>query len=253
MAYYFASDLHLGLTYRGQSPLARERLFVRWLDQIAPDCQKLFLVGDVFDFWYEWSHVVPAGFVRVLGRLAALADSGVEIHFMIGNHDMWAGDYLSREIGMVVHTAPYVFDTESGRRIFVDHSHALGEHDFWGRTMLRLFTSHTARWLFSHLLHPNWAMTLGKGWSNSSRHARQDVAHTFGNENERIVKYARTLLSQGQKIDYFIVGHLHTPILYPLTPNSCLVVLGQWITDPQYARLDPSSGEIQLLSYELNS
>lgn len=250
MAYYFASDLHLGLTYRGESPLNRERLFVRWIDMIASDCEKLFLVGDVFDFWYEWSGVVPAGFVRVLGRLAELTDSGVEVHFLVGNHDMWAGEYLAREIGVVVHTEPYVFSTEGGVRVFVDHSHALGEHDFWGRTMLRLFGSNSARWMFSHLLHPNWAMALGKGWSSSSRHSREDVSHTFGCEQERVVRYARELLASGQRVDYFVVGHLHTPILYPLTAKSSLVVLGQWITDPYYARMDPQSGTVELLKYQ---
>lgn len=249
MAYYFASDLHLGLSYRSESPRNRERLFVDWLEMVAPDCTKLFLVGDVFDFWYEWSGVVPAGFTRVLGRLAQMADSGVEIHFMAGNHDMWAGDYLASEIGVIVHTQPYIFETNNGTKVFVDHSHALGEHDFWGRTMLRLFSSKTARWMFSHLLHPNWAMALGRGWSSSSRHSRGDVAHTFGQENERVVKYARSLLASGERIDYFVVGHLHTPILYPLNNNSSLVVLGQWITDPYYARMDPQTDVIELIPY----
>lgn len=126
MAYYFASDVHLGLAYNGADPRGRERRFVAWLDSIRADCEGLFLAGDIFDFWFEYERVAPKGFVRTLGKLAEFCDSGIPVHFFVGNHDLWVGDYFEKEIGMTVHTAPATFDLY-GRTVFIAHGDGLGK------------------------------------------------------------------------------------------------------------------------------
>ena len=236
MAYYFASDMHLGLRYRDVDPVEREKVFVEWLSGIEHDCQRLFLIGDVFDFWFEWKRVVPRGFVRVLGKLASMRDKGIEIDFFAGNHDMWLTDYLSAEAGIRVHNAGGSFVLQ-GRQVFIDHGDTLGRREWQGRTLSKWFRSKYLRWLFSHLIHPDAAMRFGYSWSASSRHAREGVAHEFRFEEELLVVFAREYLEE-HKIDYFVFGHLHTPVEYPLTESSTLIVLGEWIENPAYARME---------------
>ena len=166
--HYFASDIHLGA---GDPAAAREveRRFVAWLDRAGRDAESIFLVGDIFDFWFEYRRVVPKGFVRTLGKLAELTDWGVRVVFLTGNHDMWVGDYLTRECGVEVYTAPQLL-TLGGRRIFVAHGDNM---NIDGQPMLRLlnriFRSRTLRWLFSWGVHPDWAMRFGHWWSGKSR------------------------------------------------------------------------------------
>lgn len=269
--YYFTSDVHLGLSYRGSDPRVRERLFVKWLREIEGDCEKLFLVGDVFDFWFEWQHVVPKGFTRLFGQLALMSDVGIEIHFFAGNHDMWLRDYFQRELGLIVHEQGEEFEV-NGTRFYVAHGDTQGQElsndDIWGRRLSKLFRSRTARWCFSNLLHPDLAMTFGLGWSNSSRHSREAVGHGFGGNGERIVRFAKHYLETRPGVRYFICGHFHTPVVFDLggafvsgvssgttstsgtsDNHSKLCVLGEWITDPRYARLDVERGVLELLPY----
>ena len=188
--YYFASDMHLGLPPAAETA-GRERLLIRWLREAATDAEAIFLVGDVFDFWYEYRRVIPKGFVRLLGTLAELTDRGIAIHFFTGNHDMWAYDYLERECGVQVHATPLEM-TCYGKRLFITHGDDITarEHGFWTRRMNGCFRSKTMRWLFSHLLHPDRALRFGHAWSSHSRKSKA-VAHRFLGEAEPMVHFAR--------------------------------------------------------------
>lgn len=246
MAYYFASDVHLGLSYRGEDPREREARFVAWLEAIRPDCEGLFLVGDVFDFWFEYRRVIPKGFVRVQGTLASFCDSGIPVHFFVGNHDLWISDYFSREIGMTVHTTPTTLEL-CGRTLFVAHGDGLGKSGDWKYALLRrIFHSRCLRRIVSAVLHPNVMMRFGQWWSSHNRHGRSTgVAHTFRGEEEPIVRFARVYLAEHPDTDYLVCGHLHTPIIYRLNARSSVVVLGEWMEHPMYGRLD-TDGEMEL-------
>lgn len=241
MAIYFASDVHLGLSYRGQKAEFTERRFVAWLRHIEADCEELYLVGDIFDFWFEWRRVVPRGFVRLMGQLALMSDRGIRITIFAGNHDMWHCDYLEQEIGARVLFSPLSVELQ-GRQLFIAHGDNIGkERPVFGRILGSVFRSRAAKWLFSKFIHPNTAMRFGLGWSSSSRHGREEVSHQFRGENEYLVRYARQCQVH---YDYFIFGHLHTPTIYIINDASEVVILGEWIEKPTYARMENSVVEL---------
>lgn len=249
MAYYFASDIHLGLSYNGADPREREERFVAWLDAIRGDCEGLFLVGDIFDFWFEYRRVIPKGFVRTLGKLAEFCDSGIPVHFFVGNHDLWVGDYFAREIGMTVHLEPTVFDL-CGRRLLIAHGDGLGKIGDWKYALLRrIFHSRFLRRFFSAVLHPNVMMRFGHWWSSHNRHGRKEgVAHRFRGEEEPVVRFARTYIADHPETAYVVCGHIHTPACLRLSDRSSVVVLGEWIEHPVYGRLD-ATGTLELIEY----
>ena len=245
MAYYFASDTHIGLTLDGR-PVESERRLMAWLEKIEKDADAVFLLGDIFDFWYEYKRVVPKGFVRLLGRLAEMTDRGMQIHFFPGNHDMWIRDYFERECGLIVHREG--LSTELyGKRIYMAHGDAVGYGGAKVASMQRVFRSRTARRLFSALVHPDAALKFGQGWSQGSR-ARKNIAHAFRGEEEGVVKFAREYLAaEDPDVDYFVFGHLHCPAEYPLTERSTLYVLGEWTSDgyPVYGMLTPQGFSLE--------
>jgi len=234
--YYFASDMHLG---HGDAPSAqhRERRLVQWLDMVAEDAQAIYLLGDVFDFWYEWREVVPAGHVRLLGKLAELSDRGVEIHLFTGNHDMWQRGYLERECGVRVHYSPEQ-TLLAGRRVWIGHGDNL---NIKGQPMLQLmnsmFRSRVVRALFSWLVHPSLSMSFGKWWSGSSRKAH-GAGPNPDEANRSLVEYAEQHPNAAD-IDLFIFGHTHAPASYRTT-HSEVYFLGEWIGcgTPTYGVLD---------------
>lgn len=245
--YYFASDMHLGLNGRLASR-QRELLLVQWLDDVSADADAIFIVGDMFDFWYEYRRVVPKGFTRLLGKLSSLCDNGTEIHFFAGNHDMWAYDYLHEECGVQVHHTP--LETELyGRRLFITHGDDItaAYHGSLTRIMNGCFRSGNARWLFSHLLHPDAALRFGHNWSSHSRKSKA-IAHRFLGEDEPMVRFARTYSDTERHVDYFVFGHTHCAEIYRLGNGSTTVFLGEWIENPTYAVLAPS-GEMTLHRY----
>ena len=244
--YYFASDMHLGLLPEQESR-EREKLLVGWLRTVAADAEAIFLVGDVFDFWYEYRRVVPKGFTRLLGTLSELTDRGVEIHFFTGNHDMWAYDYLQTECGVRVHDKP-LETLLCGKRFFITHGDDITarEHGFPTRLMNRTFRSPAVRWLFSHLLYPDTALRYGHGWSSHSRKSNA-VTHRFLAEEEPMVRFARRYCAH-EPVDYFVFGHNHCAEIYPLGNGSTAVFLGEWIEHPTYAVLD-STGRVSLRRY----
>lgn len=231
---YFASDQHFGAP-DNPSSLIREKRFLNWLDQIKTDCQVLFLLGDLFDFWFEYKQVVPRGFVRVLGKLAELSDSGINIYFFTGNHDMWMRDYLTEEIGATVFYDRQYFKI-NGKKFFLAHGDGLGPGDKGYKRMKKLFTNKVARFCF-YLLHPDFAVWLGINTSRKNKliSGAEDV-HFLGEEKEWLVQYVKRKL-ESEHFDYFIFGHRHFPLEIPIK-NSVYMNLGDWVNHFTYAVFD---------------
>lgn len=235
---YFASDLHLGVDARLPSG-ERERLFVRWLDEVvAPDADALYLLGDVFEFWFEYRRVVPRGFVRLLGKLAELRDGGLRIEYFTGNHDLWMGDYFEQELGIPLRRRPRV-DQLDGRRFFIGHGDGLGPGDVGYKRMKRVFTNPAAQWAYARL-HPNFAVALAERVSGFSRqHTRLEEAAWLGAEREWLALYAERKLARDPTLDYFVFGHRHLPIDYPLSGARVRYVnAGDWLHHQSYVRWD---------------
>ncbi|MEG0656228.1 MAG: UDP-2,3-diacylglucosamine diphosphatase, partial [Mucinivorans sp.] len=238
MAVYMASDIHLGLEFGTKSPKEREKQFVDWLRSIENDCSELFLVGDIFDFFFEWKHVVPKGAVRTLAALSALVDRGVEVHFFPGNHDLWVNDYLSKECGIIIERQPMI-RVIGGYKFFIAHGDDYCKHGFFGAIIFGLFHSSWARKIGSWLIHPDLLMAFGLRWSLSNRLRRGGVAHIFGREDDFLVSFARKyLVTVDSGIDYFVFGHEHTPLIYRLNETSQLVILGEWLANPMVVCVD---------------
>lgn len=244
--YYFVSDIHLGLGTPEESA-ARERLFIRWINEVSADAEAIFIVGDLFDFWYEYRRVVPKGFTRLLGTLSALTDRGAKIHFFPGNHDLWSYDYLYEECGVIIHNTPLEIEL-NGKKTFITHGDDITaqEKGFLTRMMNSIFRNRGARWAFSHFVHPDVAMLFGLNWSSSSRKSKA-VAHRFLAEEEPMVRFARRYASHNP-INYFVFGHNHCAQIHPLNKETSAVFLGEWIENPTYATLS-CDGNITLLRY----
>lgn len=240
---YFASDFHLGLK-AGTDPMERERRVVKWLADVSSTAKSIFLVGDLFDFWWEYKKVVPKGFTRFLGKISELTDSGIEIHFFTGNHDMWIGDYLEKECGMILHTGELRFELD-GRRFCVAHGEGLGVNDRRYLALLWLFRNKTLRKIYS-MLHPRFGIALAHRWSRNSRLSKSFSREFRGEENEPLVRYARETL-QHDNIDFFIFGHRHLALDMPLSEQNRMIILGNWFNAPVYA--DWNGEEMTLRDY----
>ncbi|MCD8103256.1 MAG: UDP-2,3-diacylglucosamine diphosphatase [Alistipes sp.] len=243
--YYFAADVHLGLDAATTSA-ERERLFVRWLDEVSADADAIFLVGDVFDFWFEYKRVVPKGFTRLLGKFSELTDRGIPVHFFVGNHDMWAYDYLSTECGLRIHYKPEVFEL-AGKEVFVAHGDNMYiKKPFPEKVMHAGFHSKWLRWLFAGLIHPNSAMRFGRWWSQQSRKAHAKT-HVFCGEKEYLIQYARAYKDAVRtvNVDYFVFGHIHCAHMYDMGGGSTAVFLGEWLYSPAFAVMD-GEGRMEL-------
>ncbi len=230
---YFASDMHFGVPGRDDSA-TRERKFVQWLDRIAGDAGELFLLGDVFDFWFEYKKVVPKGFVRVLGKLAELSDRGISLHFFTGNHDLWIRDYLTVETGMHLYRSPQVFERH-GKRFLIGHGDGLGPGDPGYKFMKSIFVNPVAQWMF-RWLHPDAGVALAQYLSRKNKYISGEETPWRG-EEEAIIKYCRTYAS-GERIDFFVFGHRHTPVIYPLDAQGIYVNTGDWLHAYSYAVFD---------------
>ncbi len=234
---YFISDLHLGLYPKNES-MRREKLAVHFLDSISNDVQELFLLGDVFDFWFEYKKVVPKGFTRFMGKLAQLNDKGVNIHFFTGNHDVWAFDYLSEEIGATIYHAPVLF-TINGSKFLIGHGDGLGSNDIGYSLLKFLFRCRFAQFLFARI-HPNFSVWLGHAWSKNSRYSK-GLAETFmGEDKEHQIKYAKKYLLS-HSVDFFVFGHRHLMLNLSLNDKSRFINLGEWITLFSYGSYDGTS------------
>ena len=246
--YYFVSDIHLGAG-TPEEQRRTERAFCRWLDMVADDARAIYLMGDIFDFWFEYKRVVPQGFVRVLGRLAALADKGVELHMFIGNHDMWCGDYLSRECGVTLHFKPEVVEL-AGLRLHLAHGDNMNiKRQPMLRLMNAVFHSSVARWLFRWFIHPDLAMKFGHWWSGKSRKSHSKSNITVDNLSF-LVEYARQHHASHSATDAYLFGHMH--LAHDYREESLRVLfLSDWSSDvAQYILLD-ERGELNLKNFDI--
>ncbi|MDA9584266.1 UDP-2,3-diacylglucosamine diphosphatase [Flavobacteriaceae bacterium] len=223
---YFASDQHLGAP-TPKASLPREKKFVAWLDTIKEDAGTIFLLGDLFDFWFEYKTVVPKGFVRVLGKLAELKDAGIDIYFFVGNHDLWMRDYFQKELNIPVFHKPEEFEI-NGKIFLIGHGDGLGPSDHGYKRMKKVFTFPFFKWLF-RWLHPDIGVRLGHYFSVKNKLISGDEdARFLGEENEWLAQYCRRKLTE-KHYDFFVFGHRHLPLEIELNNNSTYINLGDWI------------------------
>lgn len=237
--YYFVSDVHLGLHHKG--PEERERKFSSFLLGLPPNTKALFLLGDIFDFWYEYKNVIPRQFTRTLGALAQLGDRGVEVYFFNGNHDVWTYGYFEQELGIKIKQQPYVTELE-GKRFCLGHGDGLGAGDTGYKFLKSIFNNKFLQFLFSGI-HPRWAFSLAHTWSKHNRLAHgepgTDQQGGFRGGNERIVQYAEAFQqSSPLPVDYFIFGHFHYKTHMKLKSGGEIYILGEWIYKYDYLVFD---------------
>lgn len=231
---YFASDFHLG-SHPKSATKEREQRIVSWLDHIKADAAELYLLGDIFDFWFEYSTVVPKGYVRFLGKLAELSDAGVAITLFKGNHDMWMFGYLKDELNATVIDDELVIE-RNGKTFFLHHGDGLGPGDKSYKRLKKIFRSPICQWLFARL-HPNLGIGIAEHWSKSSRVASGNKEVFLGESKEWLAVYAKQVL-RSQHVDYFIFGHRHLPLDIALNEHSTYINLGEWINHNTYAVFD---------------
>jgi len=228
---YFASDFHLGAPNLVES-LKREKQIVAWLSFIEPDAKEIFLVGDIFDFWFEYKRAIPKGFVRLQGKIAELTDKGIPVHVFTGNHDMWIFDYLPKELGVSLYREP-ISRTFGGKKFFIGHGDGLGPGDRGYKILKKVFASKFCQWCFARL-HPNFGIWLADRSSKTSRAATaKDDEKFLGLENEWLAIYAKETLKK-EHFDYFIFGHRHLPLELKVGEESTYYNLGEWINYNSY-------------------
>lgn len=246
---YFLSDFHLGAPNHAAS-LEREKTIVRFLDEIKDVAAEIFLVGDMFDFWYEYRKVVPKGYVRLLGKLAELSDAGIPMHFFVGNHDMWMRDYFLKELNIPVYFEPREFE-RNGKTFLIGHGDGLGPGDHGYKRLKKVFRNPVSKWLFG-ILPPVAGMGLANYLSRRSRAQTGASEEVFlGEDKEWLIIYCKEILKQrlpdgrGKKIDFFVFGHRHLAIDYRLSKESCYINLGDWIRYFTYAVFDGENMELK--------
>jgi UDP-2,3-diacylglucosamine hydrolase len=247
---YFASDFHFGIPDHTRS-LEREKLFVKWLDEVKADAAHIFLMGDIFDFWFEYKTVVPKGFVRLLGKLAEITDSGIPVSLFRGNHDVWAYDYFEKELNIKLYREPEIMDF-SGKKFYLAHGDGLGPGDNGYKFLKKVFACRFNQWLFKWL-HPDLGARMGLYFSKKSRLAnvakdgKKDATNNI--QDEMLYHYSESMLKEHSNINYFIFGHRHLPTQIDLTDQAQLIILGDWISNFTYAVFDGE--KLELLRYEV--
>jgi UDP-2,3-diacylglucosamine hydrolase len=232
---YFLSDFHLG-TPSHEKSLEREKRIIRFLEEIRDDAEMIFIVGDLFDFWYEYRTVVPRGYVRLLGKIAEFTDAGIPIHFFVGNHDMWMNNYFQRELNVPVYFEPKEFEF-NGKKFFIGHGDGLGPGDHGYKFMKKIFRNPLCQWLFG-ILPPVFGVGLANYFSQKSREADKTSPEVFhGEEKEWLIQYCKEML-QKKHFDYLIFGHRHLPIDFRFRNGSRYINLGEWINFDTYAVFD---------------
>lgn len=236
---YFSSDNHLGApTMEASRP--RERKFLRWLEMARKDAKAIFLMGDLFDFWFEYRTVVPKGFVRTLGKLAEMRDEGIEIYFFVGNHDLWMNGYFEEELGIPVYHNPETFTIDQ-KKFFLGHGDGLGPGDKGYKRMKKIFRGRFFQWLF-RWGHPDIGMKIAQYFSVKNKLISGDDDHIFlGEENEWLATYAKRKLETSH-YDYFVFGHRHLPMTIKVGENSTYYNLGDWIHHYTYGVYDSTDG-----------
>lgn len=243
---YFASDFHLGIPDYERS-LEREKKLVNWLDQIQDDAGEVFLMGDIFDFWFEYKTVVPKGFIRLLGKIAELTGKGIPVHLFTGNHDIWAFDYLASELDMQLHRQPEI-RTLLGKQFYLAHGDGLGPGDNGYKMLKKVFSNRLNQWLF-RWLHPDIGARMALYFSRKSRLAnfikenKPDYVNRI--EDEMLYKYTAGLIDQGIMADYYLFGHRHLPVEMPMKNGCRMIILGDWVTHFTFAVFDGEKIELK--------
>lgn len=239
---YFSSDNHLGAPSAEES-LPREKKFVKWLDTVKVDAAAIFLLGDLFDFWFEYKTVVPKGHVRVLGKLAEISDSGIPIYFFVGNHDLWMHDYFEKELSIPTFHEPKEF-TFNNTRFFIGHGDGKGPGDTGYKRMKKIFTNPFFNWCF-RWLHPDLGVRLAQHLSLKNKLISGVEDQTFlGEEKEWLAQYAKRKL-ENNHYDYFIFGHRHLPLKIQVSKASTYINLGDWITHFTYGVFDGETFKLE--------
>ncbi len=240
---YFLSDAHLGLPPHEKS-LEREKLLTRWLDEIRKDAHSVYLLGDIFDYWFEYRKVVPRGFTRLLGKIAEITDSGIPVYFFTGNHDVWVFDYLPSETGIQVFRKPLLIEL-NGKKFFIAHGDGLGPGEKGYKLLKLIFTCSFLQWLFARI-HPNAAITFAHAWSKHSRLSKNASLPFMGEDKEFQVLFSKEMLKK-EHFHYFVYGHRHLPLDITIGENSRLICLGDWVYNFTYAVFD--GNEMELKTY----
>lgn len=237
---YFASDFHLGIPNKEKS-LEREKLIVQWLDEVKKDAAEIYLMGDMFDFWFEYRTAVPKGFTRLLGKIAEICDSGIPVSVFTGNHDMWMFDYLRDELGVNIYRKPITREF-SGKKFFLAHGDGLGPGDHGYKFIKKVFANPLSQWLFARI-HPNTGIGIANFWSRRSRMANGQKDEFKGEDNEYLVHFVKGVLKK-EHYDYFIFGHRHLPLELQIG-NSWYINLGEWVNYSTYAVFDGNRLELK--------
>ena len=239
---YFSSDNHLGAPNH-QDSLVREKRFVKWLDSIKENASAIFLLGDLFDFWFEYNKVVPKGFVRVLGKLAELSDSGIPMYFFIGNHDMWMNGYFENELNFKVFHSPQNF-VINNKKFLIGHGDGLGPGDVGFKRMKKVFKNSLAKFLFKWV-HPDIGVRIAQYLSTKNKllSGTEDLVFK-GEENEWLVQFCKKILKK-ENFEFFIFGHRHLPLDIKISENSRYINLGDWISYFSYAVFDGTEIELK--------
>jgi UDP-2,3-diacylglucosamine hydrolase len=242
---YFASDFHLGVpTY--EKSLAREKRIIKWLESVEHDAQEIFLLGDVFDFWFEYKNAIPKGFVRLQGKIANLTDKGIKVHWFLGNHDMWIFDYIPKELGVELHEGE-IERTFNDKLFFIGHGDGLGPGDNGYKFIKKIFRAKFFQWCFARL-HPNLGIGMANFWSRSSRKKTgNDDAIFYGEDKEMLVLYCKEKVKQ-KNYNFFMFGHRHHPMDIKISETSRYINTGDWFEKDTYAVFDGE--KMELLEYK---
>lgn len=246
---FFLSDTHLGASYFPDSR-EREHRVVAFLDSIKEEASQIYLLGDILDYWYEYRYVVPRGFVRFFGKIAELSDSGIEIYWIIGNHDIWIFDYIPNELGVKVIDGTFVSDV-LGTKMLMAHGDGIWQHDWKFKTLRGLFRNKTCQKLFA-AIHPRWTVAFANAWSRQSRISEtHDSEHSVEiqrrvNENvTKLMEFCREYSAKDPDCKYFLFGHLHKMIEININQNAEMIILGDWIDIFSYAVFDGKKIELR--------
>ena len=232
---YFISDAHLGclaLKHRRQ----QERRLVRFLDEIKDKAGAIYMLGDMFDFWFEYQTVVPKGFTRFLGKISELTDMGIEVHYFTGNHDIWCLDYLEKECGMILHHNALTIEI-GDQTFYLAHGDGLGDGDWKFKFIRSIFHNKLCQWAF-RWLHPAFGIPFGLNWAKHSRMKHDEEPPYLGEDKEPLIIFAKKYLKEHPEVDYFIFGHRHIELDLALSHQTRILVLGDWITQFTYAVYD---------------
>jgi UDP-2,3-diacylglucosamine hydrolase len=242
---YFVSDAHFGIDAKYSSDF-RENLMIKWLDEIKQDAAELILGGDMFDFWFEYKHLVPRGFASLFAKLRELSDNGIKITYYAGNHDMWTFGYIEQVTGAELIRGTQVREI-GGKTFYIGHGDGLGPYDKRYNFLKKIFSSKFFQFLF-RLIHPSITFRIAFAWSSSSR-KKHRYRDKISFEEEWLVKYSRTVL-ESQPVDYFVFGHRHIPFQHPLSDKTLFTNLGDWLFNFSYAVFDGE--KMELKKYEIS-